>query len=54
MLACYLVKGKNLTADEAIDEVRTLRPYSIETLEQERLVHQYYKHIRQSLKSQSQ
>ncbi len=48
MLACYLVKEQNLTADQAIDEIRRLRPYSVETYEQEELVHQYFEHLRSS------
>ncbi|MBX9830552.1 dual specificity protein phosphatase family protein [Candidatus Babeliales bacterium] len=41
MLACWLVKSKNITAQEAIDEVRAKRPGSIETEEQEDSVKAY-------------
>ncbi len=37
MLACYLV-SKGLSATDAIEEVRTKRPGSIETTEQEKVV----------------
>lgn len=40
MLACVLVAG-GLSADEAIFKVRKLRPYSIETYEQERVIYDY-------------
>ena len=45
MIACYLVKEMNRTAEQAIRDVRMKRPYSIETYEQEELVYQYYEHI---------
>ena len=53
MLACYLVKGMNLTAEQAIQDVRVQRPYSIETYEQEELLYQYHKYV-QSSKQKSQ
>jgi atypical dual specificity phosphatase len=37
VLACYYV-GKGMTADQAIDHIRNLRPGSIETSEQEEAV----------------
>lgn len=40
MLACALV-NRGISAEAAIDRVRTLRPYSIETVEQEDCVRQY-------------
>jgi atypical dual specificity phosphatase len=40
MLACVLV-ARGYTAEAAIDRVRTMRPYSIETVEQEECVRQY-------------
>jgi atypical dual specificity phosphatase len=40
MLACALV-SRGMTAQEAIDKIRTLRPYSIETLEQEDCVRRF-------------
>lgn len=43
MLACYLVRFEAMTADEAMKEVRRLRPESIETPEQEKTISDYYK-----------
>lgn len=40
MLACALV-ARGYTAEAAIDKLRTMRPYSIETMEQEDCVRQY-------------
>jgi atypical dual specificity phosphatase len=40
MLACALV-GRGYAAEAAIDKLRTLRPYSIETIEQEDCVRHY-------------
>jgi atypical dual specificity phosphatase len=40
MLACALV-ARGMPAEAAIDHVRTLRPYSIETIEQEDCVRHY-------------
>lgn len=42
MLACYLVKNKKLSGNEAINEIRRLRHGSIETQEQEKAVVQFY------------
>ncbi|XP_060772377.1 dual specificity protein phosphatase 23a [Neoarius graeffei] len=38
MLACYLVKTRKISGEEAIKMIRSLRPGSIETREQERAV----------------
>ncbi|XP_076873901.1 dual specificity protein phosphatase 23a [Brachyhypopomus gauderio] len=38
MLACYLVKMRNMTGQEAVKKIRELRPGSIETEEQENAV----------------
>ena len=40
MLACALA-GRGMTAAQAIDRMRTLRPYSIETIEQEDCVRRF-------------
>jgi atypical dual specificity phosphatase len=40
MLACSLV-ARGMPSEAAIDRVRTMRPYSIETIEQEDCVRQY-------------
>lgn len=45
MIACYLIKNYNQTAEEAIRNVRLMRPYSIETREQERAVRDFSKYI---------
>ena len=42
MLACYLVYCGE-SSDNAIESIRTLRRGSIETLEQENIIHHYYK-----------
>ena len=49
MLACYFVKKHNMSAAEAIAEVRHLRPGSVEVLEQEQLVHDYSVFINESI-----
>lgn len=41
MLACYLIKDRGLTADEAIIQVRRMRAGSIETYSQEDIIHAY-------------
>ncbi|KAK4470543.1 hypothetical protein MN116_006087 [Schistosoma mekongi] len=46
ILACYLAYKNNLDADDAIKELRRLRPKSIDD-EQERAVKQYVKSINQ-------
>jgi len=40
ILACYLV-GEGISADEAITAIRRWRPGSIETLDQEAVIHEY-------------
>ena len=46
MIACYLVsEGKS--PEEALREVRSLRPGSVETNSQERAVHRYARRLRQ-------
>ncbi|XP_048255435.1 uncharacterized protein LOC124115604 [Haliotis rufescens] len=45
MIACYLVKVQRLSAAEAIQKTRWLRRGSIETSEQERMVHDYKQHL---------
>lgn len=46
MLACYLVKSRNITGDDAIKEIRRIRNGSIETIEQEEIIVQFYYHIK--------
>lgn len=45
MLACYFTK-RGKTAEEAIADVRSMRPCSIETDGQKALVYQYEEHLR--------
>jgi atypical dual specificity phosphatase len=46
MAACYLV-SLGRTPEEALAEVRSLRPGAVETEAQEEAVHDYAKHLRQ-------
>jgi atypical dual specificity phosphatase len=41
MLACYLAKQLNLSADEAIARIRQLRPGSVDTEEQENVIRSF-------------
>ncbi|KAL4240105.1 Dual specificity protein phosphatase 23 [Mactra antiquata] len=41
LLACYLAKKHHITGDEAIAMLREMRPYSVETSEQEDVVRTY-------------
>ncbi|KAL1254035.1 hypothetical protein QQF64_016264 [Cirrhinus molitorella] len=45
MLACYLVKTRNISGLEAIKEIRRLREGSIETKEQEKAVIEFHKYV---------
>lgn len=45
ILACYLVKYKKMSATEAIDKVRKIRPGSIQSESQELAISLYYKHV---------
>jgi atypical dual specificity phosphatase len=47
VVACWLVAVEGLTADEAIAEIRDLRPYSVETAEQEACVAEFARRIRE-------
>ncbi|XP_074643024.1 dual specificity protein phosphatase 23-like [Tubulanus polymorphus] len=53
MIASYLIKEYGLPAEEAITKTRSLRPGSIETKDQEKLVHTYYDHIKTCSNSQN-
>lgn len=46
MLACYLVKTRQISGIDAISEVRRLRHGSIETHDQEKAVAQFYQRIK--------
>ncbi len=45
MLACYLV-GQGYAAPDALAEVRQRRPGSVETMEQEAVIHEYANHLK--------
>ena len=50
MLACYLVRKLDLTGQDAVKEIRRMRPGSIETQEQEDTVEKYYYHYKKTKK----
>ena len=45
ILACYLVKYQNMSADEAIQKIREERPGSIQSFPQEEIIFQFAKSI---------
>lgn len=45
MLACYFVSEHGDNPETAIDRIRKLRPGSIETQDQEKLVYSFHSHI---------
>ncbi len=45
LVACYMVESRRITAKEAIEELRQMRPGSVETEEQEQVVERYYKKV---------
>ncbi|XP_075223971.1 dual specificity protein phosphatase 23-like [Lycorma delicatula] len=46
MAACYLVRFKDYTPERAITTIRITRPGSIETYDQEKIVHNYFDCVR--------
>lgn len=46
MIACYLIKHENMTAQEALQKVRRLRPGSVETREQEQAIEDYSQYLK--------
>lgn len=46
VLAAYLVKKQNLTADQAIEKVRSMRPGSVQSVSQETAVSMYEKYLK--------
>ena len=46
IVGCYLVKHEDMSPDKAIKHVRNLRPGSIETGAQEKIIHDYYNTIK--------
>jgi atypical dual specificity phosphatase len=52
ILAAYLIKKENLTADQAIKRIRSLRPGSIQSDRQELALDMYEKYIKSKTKNQ--
>jgi len=48
VLAAYLVKNHNMTAEQAIEKVRSMRPGSVQSVTQETAVSMYEKHLKSS------
>jgi atypical dual specificity phosphatase len=46
VLAAYLVKKQNITADQAIEKVRGMRPGSVQSISQETAVSMYEKYLK--------
>ena len=46
VLAAYLVKKQNLTADQAIERLRGMRPGSVQSISQETAVSMYEKYLK--------
>jgi len=46
VLAAYLIKKQDLTADQAIDKVRDMRPGSVQSISQETAVSMYEKYLK--------
>ncbi|TRY86911.1 hypothetical protein DNTS_002191 [Danionella cerebrum] len=53
MLACYLLKTRKLSGQEALRETRRLREGSIETREQEEAVLNFWKHLQSCSQKQN-
>jgi atypical dual specificity phosphatase len=45
LAACYMVRFCGMTAEQAIFQLRRVRPFSIETMEQEQAVQLYYEEL---------
>jgi atypical dual specificity phosphatase len=46
VLAAYLVKRQNLTAEQAIEKIRSMRPGSVQSVSQETAVSMYEKYLK--------
>jgi len=46
MLACYLAKNGNLSLDKAIEEIRRLRPGSVDTDKQRQAIKEYVEYLK--------
>ena len=51
ILAAYIIKQENLTADQAIKRIRDIRPGSIQSDRQKMAVHMYEKYIKSKAKN---
>ena len=47
ILACYLIKYENMSADDAIQKVRVQRPGSIQSFSQEEIISKFEKFVRE-------
>jgi atypical dual specificity phosphatase len=45
VLAAYLIKKEKLTADQAIEKIRLMRPGSVQSLTQETALSMYEKYL---------
>ncbi|HKU50209.1 MAG TPA: dual specificity protein phosphatase 23 [Nitrososphaera sp.] len=54
VLAAYLVKNENLTAQQAIEKLRRIRPGSVQSVVQETAVSMYEKFLKSKEKSEGQ
>jgi atypical dual specificity phosphatase len=46
LLACYLIKYENMSADDAVQKVREERPGSIQSFSQEEIIHKFQIFVR--------
>src|SRR5919197_562996 len=53
ILAAYFIKKENLTADQAIERIRTIRPGSIQSDRQEIALYMYEKYIKSKTNNQT-
>ena len=47
LLACYLIKYENMSADDAVQKVREERPGSIQSFSQEEIIHKFQIFVRE-------
>jgi atypical dual specificity phosphatase len=46
LLAAYMIKKENLTAEQAIEKIRLMRPGSVQSVAQETALSMYEKYVR--------
>jgi atypical dual specificity phosphatase len=46
VLAAYMIKKENLTADQAIEKIRLMRPGSVQSITQETALSMYEKYLK--------